>query len=288
MISFLLPILTTLSKGGLNVIDRHFLKKQTSNLHLYILQNCITAAIIGLVISCFLDSLKELGDTFFTLEAFFWSCLLQLVSFSFSYNFQKQSLQKVIFISKIGDTLLAPLLISLFFFLFPTYFQFDFKISAYLIALASVLPLLISRSSLAFIFNKASLLLVGTVLIQCIATSLSKSSPQNLISYWNLTLSIILWRIPFSLGTYLFSIKKREPIKIGTLFKKGSLFRAILMITSYGTFILTINYTNPLITLPIINSSPLVASLMARLFLKEPLKKREITALSGLCISAMI
>lgn len=298
----LLPIMTVFSRAYLNVFDRRQLKKNKFDLHLYLLINCAMASIIGLLSTYMITGLEGFRQSFFSWESLAWSMILQLVSFAFTYNLREQSIREVILSSKIGDLFLAPSIMFMCFLFFPndlaSHFGYSFKSASYFLAIISIFPLFLTHSKLSFIRKKSSIFLIGAILIQCMTASIFKSSfqrPPSILDHWNLSLSIILWRVTFSIFIYLI-LKIKNPenkqSKLPSFYEKfsfwQSFFRSIFMLLSYSSFILSIKYTNPVITLPIINSTPLVASLMAKKLLKEPLLKVEIAALSGLCLSAMI
>lgn len=298
MIGYIFPLLTIFSRGSLNIFDRYQLKKSPINIALYIFMNCLITAFFGAIITCLAGKSTHLFKVIVSFESIGWALILHFASYQFTKNLRLRKIREFLLVTKLGDMLLAPLAIVILCQLLPSkwsgYFPNDFKLFSFVIVLCALLLAIRSIKNFRFFADIHALVLIGIIVFQTIMAVFFKSYHSKyddpIWHYWLLAIAVICWRTVISLILYLY-VKITSKSITGSFFSNISIqsyiLRSILMLFSYASFMLTMQYTNPIISFPIINASPLLALLLANICLKESFYKRDLFAMMGLVLSAL-
>ena len=286
-ISLLASILSTLSRAGLNVVDRkQFRSERVCPLVIGYWNNLLPIFLVLPLVFIAPKNIYVLRDIF-SFEIIFFSILIQCVAYSFSFSFKALRVADIGILAKVAD-ITVPLVIAAL-GLYLTSFSF-----------ALILPVLL----LMFIFS-AGLDVVKKVYKSSIVLVLALTA-QGVYSYfwgfdlylnrdfWGLisiAFSILVWRFVFS-GVLLLYRNRISYIYFYPkefLSKSGFYLRGFLTILTQLTFIQAITTNNLIIVWPILNATGLIGAFLAYIFLGEKLFPRDLLfAISAIFLGALV
>ncbi len=275
-----------LLRSSLNVIDRFlFGKKIFGFFYLYFL----TMALPFLIGALFLLQLGELGSLwriFTSPSCFFLSISTQLVGLSFSYAFRHHEVRQVILRAKLPELFLPLLLMIPFWTSEHLTDPFTWKTALPMITTwIGILPLIIWNNSRPSYFDKATLFVSGSLLIQMFFSSHIPIESNSYSETIGLTTGILLWRCFFTVPFCFFKqpgTPQEEPKeKFSLRMVNIMLLRSFISFGTLLTFTWCILEGNPLLIWPILNMTPLVATAASHLILKEKVDFTEQIALIG-------
>lgn len=270
-------------RGGVNLIDRYLLGMKTKDLFINALFNVALPFLLCLVITLAFFPAEKFLDQFLQPGPWIFALAIQLASYSFSYAFKHMEITRVMVLSKIGEVLIP---ISLF----PITGAWSER--EYLFYAASLLafsPLFIRNGNF---FKQIPWISLGTIAFalnfQAIVFAfLPKEEGHTVESFWLLNNAILGCRVIYSFIPLLF--KARHPGVwlveiIATMNLPMTLIRTFAFLFTQGAFLLALGQPHSYLTWPILNCTPLIASLGGYFILKEELRKSEISALCLLTI----
>ena len=211
------PVLVSLcsvfSRSCLNVIDRHSLGIKGNDLHFSLIINVLIPLLLGSVGFLYIGSFHHVLDEFFTFSCFILSLVIQIVSYAFSRALKQYFVIQVIIQAKIAD-LFLPVIV----FCLATYGIGKSELTdtvgwwSYALNLGGFIPLLFTQTKSSFLFNKTSLILIASLLLQVVVVSSYKSENNHeMREMIALVLATLSWRLLFTLASCAISrIKSRR------------------------------------------------------------------------------
>lgn len=279
-----------MSRSSLNVIDRFLFGKKLFGFFYIYLLSLTLPCVIGIAFLLPLGNIQNLWTVFATPSCLMLSIATQLVGLSFGYAFRKHEVKHVILRAKFPELFLPLFLLFPFFRGQEESVIVNWKMALPLIITwLGILPLALRKEYLASFFDRSTLFLSGSLLLQMFVSS---KIPAELNTYSQaivLTTAILLWRCLFTLPFCLFKKKKIEleenPIDSAYVIKI-LILRSIIAFLTLLTFTRCIMEGNPLLIWPILNMTPLVATAASHLILKEKVSHLEKFALAGFFMGA--
>jgi hypothetical protein len=293
-------IVNVLSRSSLNLVDRYTLGVKKSNVYLALVTNTLIPFVIGALLLTMYGSPGLLWQKITSLPCFFLSLIIQVVSTAFSFSFKLWNVRQVVIQAKVADICL-----SLFFAVAYAFSLFQVRQIEYdwitLLALAisikSCIPLFMMQKP-AFLLHKTSLWIIGSLVVQAIFLSLWKMEKgATFEDAAAISIATLFWRSLFASSiAWRHALKEAESderlsdvLQIQEAWSLHTLLlRPLAMLLTQSTFIFSIQTGNPLIIFPIINSAPLVSTLLSRLILKEKLLWQDLVAITGFTLSSFL
>ncbi|MBA3815383.1 MAG: hypothetical protein H0X29_02480 [Parachlamydiaceae bacterium] len=291
LIETLLPLSCVFTRSLLNIVDRHMLGIKKLNIHLQNCFNVTSALLIGCLISTYFCSFNEIISVILQPYCFISAVVMHLVSYAFSLSFKHSSVREVLVTAKVADLIITP---AICFCLTYFFWQSDLnahvlKPTTYLIGFCALALLFVGMKDIDFLWHPRSLFLIMSISLQILFTMVAKQNNTVILSLkegWILSIGMLIWRSIFSLVPALICVLQTRP---GLIYQKISFrlivsifMRAAMMILAYVTFVFSIELNKPLIVFPILNSSLLIATFLAKFILKEKPSFYEVAALIGM------
>jgi len=207
-----------------------------------------------------------------------------LVGLSFSYAFRSQPVQRVVLRAKLPELVLP------FIALFLGAKNFAISTMAPLfVSWIAVLPLLLNERFKDLLWNKITLYVSGSLLIQILVTSLIPFEKHDLAAAFELTIGLLFWRCLFTLP-FCLRPGKTAKIEESVVLSQALFviaFRSVFAILTQLTFSWCILKGNPVVVWPIMNMTPLISAVASQYILGERFQKLEAYALIGFVCAAM-
>lgn len=279
----LLSCANVVSRSSLNVIDRLlFSQSKMGFLRLYFFTNALPL-ILGISLLIFVKTETTFWSYFFTFPCLFLALSTHLVGMSFSYAFRYCQVRQVVIKAKMPELLFA--LAAFIPVISKNLPRCSLGLNTYLVIATTMIGLIFlftgKRSKILSLFDKTGLYIIGSLLVQMICSSFILISAKTVAEIMLLSIAMLLWRCCLMLPVLFIPMKTQTPIDDPDSLKMlGVLsFRAILALTTQITFTWCVVKGSPLLIWPIMNTTPLVASIVSQCVLKENPHWTEIAAL---------
>ena len=266
----LLAFLSALSRGGLNSIDRYQIGFRRLSICQVNLWNNLLPAIVMVVLCLFFGLRKELWTSLFQWKTLFFSGLVQLVAYSFSFAFRHSNVNQVTVMAKLSD----------FFIPVGIFFTTDhWSWSSYGFAVMTTvvcLPLLWKSSSAKKdpFFKSAGFFIIAALVLQASLAPLLIMPPSggvtgDLHHALLFMIAVLCWRTSWSVLPMVFQRQSISVSLIQLCWNPVFLLRVLLTVLTQLSFVLAIAGPNALVAWPILNSTGIFALFFSRQFLKE-------------------
>jgi hypothetical protein len=284
----LLAFVSSLSRAGLNIVDRHQIGLQRlSIIQLNLWNNVFPAVAMSCVMVLFFDAGKPLLGAVFDWRTAAFSALVQMVAYSFSHAFRDLNVNQVTVAGKFAD-----LFIPIGIFLGTR--QWSWGTYAFSIATTLVcLPMLWAEDR-----GQRTGTLKTSGAIICVALTLQaslsplllfKANSESIVATLVFSTAVMVWRAIWSLIPHWWTWRVREDNDPFAKFRPGPLFivRALLTVTTQVTFIVAIGSTASAVAWPILNSTGVISMVLSLIVLKERGRRLEyvvVMAIGGLAL----
>jgi len=266
-------------RGGVNLIDRYLLGMKTKDLFLNALFNVTLPFLLCLVISLIFFPVQNFLDLFLQPGPWIFALAIQLASYSFSFAFKHMEITRVMILSKIGEVLIPLCLLPI------TGAWSEREYLFYAASLLAFCPLFIRNGNFFKHIPWISLITIAFAInFQAVVfVFLPKDGGiQTVEAFWLLNNAILGCRVVYSFIPLLF--KAKHPALwmaevMATMNIPMTLLRTFAFLFTQGAFLLALGQPHSYLTWPILNCTPLIASLGGYFILKEELRKSEISAL---------
>jgi len=279
--SILAAILCVLTRALLNVSDRKIFRREKNDFLLSMFCNAFFPLIVayGVYLTCS-DEKGAIAQFFFHPGIILSGVGAQLAAYAFSKSFKEMSVRNVVISSKLAD-IFIPLVI--FFisgnFEFPKYF---YSFASTLIFIPILQTMISNREEF---FPRLTLLVLGSLLFQCVVNSYF--SMYRFADTWSKFLGmmfcVLFWRSIFVsiplLGRMLKELKSTQKKRFAPIIPL--FFRAALAFISQSAFFFSITRFASEAAWPILNTAPLASIFMAHLLLNEKVGGAEIKVLGA-------
>ncbi|MCB1148879.1 MAG: hypothetical protein KDK48_01835 [Chlamydiia bacterium] len=275
--------INVISRSALNIFDRSlYSRKILDFFSLYFMLSTLPG-LLGLTSLLCLGEFWALFDCFLSVPAFILAVTIQLTGLSFSYAFSRLEVRHVVLRSKLPEIFLP-------FLFFLPFLKTEAHSLVSLIPLAltwaALVPLFFDQKNGPSFFNRETLFLSSSILLQIALTAFVAFPKTNVFDSYIFTVATLIWRsaltLPFMCrkGSFKFSgCAQRDWIMILT--------RSFIGLFTQATFVYCILEGEAWVIWPLLNMTPLVSSFASKFFLKEPLKKREMCALGGFAAGSL-
>ncbi len=266
-------------RGGVNLIDRYLLGIKTKDLLLNVLFNVTLPFLLCLIVTFLFFSPLQFLELFLRPEAWIFALAIQIASYSFSYAFKHLEISRVMILSKIGETLIPLTLLPI------TGAWTENEYLFYAASLLAFSPLFIRNTR--FFKNIPWIPLVTIAFAMNFQAIVFSFLPKeggfgSVENFWLMNNAILGCRMVYSFIPLLFQIRNgREWVfeVVSTLNIPMTLLRTFGFLFTQGAFLLALGQPHSYLSWPILNCTPLIASLGGYFILKEELRKSEISTL---------
>jgi len=246
--------LSTLSRSGLNILDRINIGIRKSSIHEVMLQNNVLPAFIGIIGATAFGLFIPVVGSFLNWNSLVFSMIVQLVAYAISVSFKKHNVEDVVVASKLSD-----LFISIIYFL-PIYSSIkNYSVDIVFSAITSIICIIY----LIKIDSYQSLILViFSLIFQAVLTPfiLPKAGPNLVMESIIFSIATMLWRSIFSFIFYI----KNDKFLIRNMFPSFLIiYRAALAISTQIFLVLAISIDSGPITWSILNMTGVFSILLS-------------------------
>lgn len=283
-------------RSSLNLIDRYVFGIYNKNFAFFLYLNTFLPFILGVFFLVTFGKMWRFWEISLSMQCFILSASIHLVSFCFLLSLNRWEVRQVALQSKLSD-----LFLPLIAWCIPNFQDQNTQLFFYLpmiLSWAGLIPLFCSQK-VVFIFEKTLLLLLASTIFQVIVSHFVKVMHLNSWDSFSFAVGTLFWRtlisLFFSVFQYLVFSKREKAFsfsrfieEIRSIFLTPWIFkitcaRATVVLVVQFTFIIAIANMNPLDFWPILNSTTLVAVLLAKVVLKEKVSWQEWCAF--ICLS---
>ncbi len=263
----LLALLSSVSRAGLNVVDRYQIGFREFSIRQVNLWNNVIPTLLMVILLLFSGLGHEFLQSLISWKTIFFSGLVQLVAYAFSFGFRHLNVNQVTATAKLSD-IFNPIGI----FVFTSHWSWSNYSFAILTTLVC-LPILWNKKKIFVSFDRGGLFIIGALVLQASFAPLLIEPPINSgFSFQHLflfTISVLFWRSIWTILPLFFQ-KQSLPMRWNLSYLTYiSLLRVILTILTQISFIFAITSPNSLVAWPILNSTGLFALFFSKQFLKE-------------------
>ena len=269
----LASIISTLSRAGLNVVDRgQYKHKPSCSLALGYWNNLLPTFLM-LPVIIFNPACNDWFKYLLSIELFFMAVLIQGVAYSFSFAFKCLRVTDIAVLSKAADVT-VPIVLALLGFYSISYIPF--------LLLLTILALFILSTGVD-VFRKtykSAIFLILMLTTQGVYTYFFGRSESHDRDFWGLlsaAFSILAWRLIFSSILLVYGrgfswiyVFPKEHLSCS-----GFYFRGLLTLLTQVTFIFATTANNLMVVWPILNATGFLGAAFAYLFLGEKLSSKD-------------
>lgn len=263
----------TACRFSLNIVDRTIFRDSSAKktFHFNIFLCCLIPFLFAFITLITISSIDGLVKQIFSDWAFWNGLALFATGTSFCYGFSKMKVKSVVTLSKLSDFVTPWLLILLV-------GKFDLNALLFnFLLIFSFFPIIYRSMKSRDVHYKSLFLILLSLVFQCFIIQYMFSKSSSLSSFLVDFCSTSFWRLMF--GSFFFVLSGAIKKDFSTNFSdiKVQIVRGLPAFLAQAShlYALTISPTIALYTWPIINSSPIIASSLAHLFLQEKMKKSE-------------
>ena len=269
----LLALVSSLSRAGLNVVDRYQIGFRELSIRQVNLWNNVIPTLLMVILLLFFGLGHEFLKLLISWKTICFSGLVQLVAYAFSFGFRHLNVNQVTATAKLSD-----IFIPIGIFIFTSHWSWSNYSFAILTTLVC-LPILWKKKKISASFDHGGLFIIGALVLQAsVAPLLIETSINSSVSFQHLflfTISVLFWRSIWTILP-LFCQKQSMPIRWDLSYLNYIfLLRVILTILTQVSFIVAIASPHSLVAWPILNSTGLFALFFSKQFLKEYHTRKE-------------
>ncbi len=270
----LASIISSLSRAGLNVVDRKQYQQEAACPLVVGYWNNLLPVFLMLPIVASTPASDDFLKNLLTIDMVFMSILIQCVAYSFSFAFKHLRVADMAVLSKAADVT-VPIVLA-----FLGFYSLSYSLFLFLLVILTLF--IFSTGFNAFRKTyKSSIALILMLTIQGVYAYFFEIYSSHDNAFWSLLsagFSVLVWRFIFS-GIFLIYWRDASWICFFPkefLSRSGFYIRGFLTLSTQVTFIFAISANNLMIVWPILNATGFLGAVFAYLFLGEKLSPKDI------------